>query len=69
MKVYQNHGNITQNMHGESKSYRYVWDVSVLKSWKGVDQFNLYLASGLGMSQDKIPKETKCETFVDWVLN
>ena len=36
---------------------------------KGVDQFDLYLASGLGMSLDKIPKETKCETLVDWVLN
>src|ERR1041384_7425145 len=32
---------------------------------KGVDQFDLYLASGLGMSQDKNPKETKCETLVD----
>ena len=39
------------------------------KIQKGVDQFDLYLASGLGMSQDKIPKETKCETLVDWVLN
>ena len=39
------------------------------KSQKGVDQFDLYLASGLGTSQDKIPKETKCETSVDWVLN
>ena len=36
---------------------------------KGVDQFDLYLASGLGTSPDKIPKETKCETFVDTVLN
>src|ERR1041385_4936251 len=32
---------------------------------KGVDQFDLYLTSGLGMSQDKNPKETKCETLVD----
>ena len=32
---------------------------------KGVDHFDLYLASGLGMSQDKIPKKTKCETLVD----
>ena len=32
---------------------------------KGVDQIDLYLASGLGMSQDKIPKKTKCETLVD----
>src|SRR3954466_11768414 len=32
---------------------------------KGVDQFGLYLASGLGMSPDKNPKETKCETLVD----
>ena len=39
------------------------------KSQKGVDQFDLDLASGLGTSQDKIPKETKCETLVDWVLN
>ena len=39
------------------------------ESRKGVDQFYLYLASGLGMSQDKIPKDTKCETLVDWFLN
>src|SRR3954467_8381278 len=32
---------------------------------KEVDQFDLYLASGLGKSQDKNPKETKCETLVD----
>src|SRR3954469_3308188 len=32
---------------------------------KGVDHFDLYLASGLGMSQDKNPKEIKCETLVD----
>src|ERR1041385_9558696 len=32
---------------------------------KGVDQFDLYLASGLGTSQDKNPKETKFETLVD----
>src|SRR4051812_12395855 len=39
------------------------------KYQKGVDQFDLYLASGLGMSPDKIPKETKCETLIDLVLN
>src|ERR1043165_7589089 len=32
---------------------------------KGVDQFDLYVASGLGTSPDKNPKETKCETLVD----
>src|ERR1041385_4217311 len=32
---------------------------------KGVDQFDLYLASGLGTSQDKNPKETKFENLVD----
>src|SRR3954462_14155626 len=32
---------------------------------KGVDQFDLYLASGLGTSPDKNPKETKCETLVE----
>ena len=36
---------------------------------KGVDQIDLYLASSLGTSQDQIPKKTKCETLVDWVLN
>src|SRR3954463_13841105 len=36
---------------------------------KGVDQFDLYLASGLGTSPDNNPKETKCETLVDTVLN
>src|SRR3954469_10839571 len=32
---------------------------------KGGDQIDLYLASGLGTSQEKIPKKTKCETLVD----
>src|SRR3954464_98181 len=32
---------------------------------KGVDQFDLYLASGLGTGPDKNPKETKCENLVD----
>src|SRR3954466_15662208 len=32
---------------------------------KGVDQFDLYLACGLGTSPDKNPKETKCETLLD----
>ena len=35
------------------------------QSRKGEDQFDLYLTSGLGTSQDKIPKKTKCETLVD----
>src|ERR1041385_3157851 len=35
------------------------------KCRKGVDRLDLYLASGLGMSQDKIPKKTMCETLVD----
>ena len=39
------------------------------KRRKGVDQFDLYLASGLGTSPYKIPKETKSETLVDIVLN
>src|SRR3954464_15669373 len=140
MKVYLDHSNITQNMHGASRNYRYVLDVSCTptssigeltlahmcircmaiptphiisiiclflaydcphmcepfntflsssstfflfrrlgvnflahahplhecsKCQKGVDQFNLYLASGLGTSPDKNSKETKCETLVD----
>src|SRR4051812_46230567 len=36
---------------------------------KGVDQYDLYLASGIGTSPDKNPKENKCETLVDTVLN
>ena len=36
---------------------------------KGSGQFDLYLASGLGTSPNKNPKETKCETLVDIVLN
>src|SRR3954470_8840282 len=39
------------------------------KCRKGVDQFDLYLASGLGTSPDKNPKKTKCETLVDTDLN
>ena len=27
-KVQPKHGNVTQNMHGASRNYRYVWDVS-----------------------------------------
>ena len=34
-----------------------------------MDQFDLYLASGLGTSLDKNPKETMCENLVDTVLN
>ena len=33
MKVYIKHRNITQNMHGASTNYRYVWDVSHASSW------------------------------------
>ena len=35
------------------------------QSRKGEDHFDLYLTSGLGMSQNKITKETKCEVLVD----
>src|SRR4051812_30972046 len=31
MKVYVKHGKVTQNMHGASRNYRYVWDVSAAK--------------------------------------
>ena len=27
-KVQSNHGKVTKNMHGASRNYRYVWDVS-----------------------------------------
>src|ERR1044072_761739 len=29
MKVQAKHGKVTQNMHGASRNYRYVWDVSL----------------------------------------
>ena len=32
MKVQAKHGKVTQNMHGVSKNYRYVWDVSTSPS-------------------------------------
>src|SRR3954463_6786483 len=35
------------------------------KHRQGVDKFDLYLASGLGTSPDKNPKETNCETLVE----
>src|SRR4051812_11972578 len=44
-------------------------NAGVLKISKGVDTFDMYLASGLGTSPDKNPKDTKCETLVDTVLN
>ena len=30
MKVQSKHRKVTQNMHGASKNYRYVWDVSTV---------------------------------------
>src|SRR3954471_15177187 len=32
MKVQAKHGKVTQNMHGASRNYRYVWDVSIMHS-------------------------------------
>src|SRR3954468_19822258 len=32
MKVQEKHGKVTQNMHGASRNYRYVWDVSIVHS-------------------------------------
>src|ERR1041384_1419566 len=34
MKVQAKHGKVTQNMHGASRNYRYIWDVS--SSDKGI---------------------------------
>ena len=28
MEVHQKHGKVAQNIHGASRNYRYVWDVS-----------------------------------------
>src|SRR4051812_41306393 len=35
MKVQAKHGKVTQNMHGTSRNYRYVWDVSPCHSHEG----------------------------------
>ena len=35
------------------------------QSRKGEDHFDLCLTSGMTMSQNKIPKDTKCEVLVD----
>ena len=32
IKVQEKHGKVTQNMHGASRNYRYVWDVSTSPS-------------------------------------
>src|SRR4051812_24101354 len=37
MKVHQKYSNITPKMHGVSRNYRYVWDVSVV----GSDNFSI----------------------------
>src|SRR4051812_4925612 len=36
MEVYLDHSNITQNMHGASRNYRYVWDLSLPGSARAV---------------------------------
>ena len=38
MKVYLDHSNITQNMHGASKNYRYVLDVSLNLKKDGLEK-------------------------------
>src|SRR3954463_10835779 len=59
MKIYESvatHSNITQNMHGASRNYRYVWDVSVrqltrTRKWKhkeGRDSSHSYCSRTYG---------------------
>src|SRR4051812_41822832 len=45
-------------LSGNSRAYAHPLH-ECSKYRKGVDQIDLYLASGLGTSQDKIPKRTK----------
>src|SRR4051812_8728528 len=49
MKVYLDHSNITQNMHGASRNYRYVLDVSDLHHMRAIvqEERNLTLPSHL----------------------
>ena len=37
MKVQAKHGKVTQNMHGVNINYRYVWDVSLAKSYRRLE--------------------------------
>src|SRR3954462_5644216 len=38
MKVQEKHGKVTQNMHGASRNYRYVWDISVPRSCRAAHE-------------------------------
>ena len=48
MKVHLKHVKVTQNMHGASKNYRYVWDVSLPPSYG--DYVHNYVGRGANMS-------------------
>ena len=54
MKVQAKHGKVTQNMHGASRNYRYVWDVSCPK------------LSPLG---SPIPDYNRCIQLMDRIKN
>ena len=43
MKVQAKHGKVTQNMHGASRNYRYVWDVSISQKEQQCAPFSLFI--------------------------
>src|SRR4051812_39789078 len=48
MKVHLKHGKVTQSMHGASRNYRYVWDVSVSNFGKSINDNEDGIISFLG---------------------
>ena len=52
MKVQAKHGNVTQNMHGASRNYRYVWDVSDIRGLNPQSSITL----PLGVSRNHLAK-------------
>src|ERR1041384_1309522 len=44
MKVQAKHGKVTQNMHGASRNYRYVWDVSIIHLEISIQNISLVLS-------------------------
>src|ERR1041384_6225971 len=48
MKVQAKHGKVTQNMHGASRNYRYVWDVSRTKGEESSSRSEVQLSNMAG---------------------
>src|SRR4051794_5875192 len=58
MKVHLKHGKVTQNMHGASINYRYVWDVSAAPRRRLENRllFWGFFATGKNRGQGRAPE-------------